>query len=72
MNLFNTKQLLRSSTITGAIQGTSQESFFHCRAESFKNSFFPCTIEAWYSLDPSVINFNSLEVFQSKLFAGSY
>ena len=22
------------------------KSFFHCRTESFKNSFFPCTIEA--------------------------
>ena len=42
-------------------------SFFHCRTESFKNSFFPYTIEAWYSLDPSVINSNSLEVFKSKL-----
>ena len=32
------------------------KSFFHCRTESFKNSFFPYTIEAWYSLDPSIIN----------------
>ena len=44
------------------------KSFFHCRTESFKNSFFPYTIEAWYSLDPSIINSNSLEVFKSKLF----
>ena len=44
-------------------------SFFHCRTESFKNSFFPYTIEAWYSLDPSIINSNSLEVFKSKLLA---
>ena len=45
------------------------KSFFHCRTESFKNSFFPFTIEAWYSLDPSIINSNSLEVFKSKLLA---
>ena len=44
-------------------------SFFHCRTESFKNSFSPYTIEAWYSLDPSIINSNSLEVFKSKLLA---
>ena len=44
-------------------------SFFHCRTESFKNSFFQYTIEAWYSLDPSIINSNSLEVFKSKLLA---
>ena len=45
------------------------KSFFHCRTESFKNSFFPYTIEAWYSLDPSIINSNSLEVSKSKLLA---
>ena len=45
------------------------KSFFHCRTESFENSFFPYTIEAWYSLDPSIINSNSLEVFKSKLLA---
>ena len=38
-------------------------SFFSCRTESLKNSFFPYTIEAWYSLDPSIINFNLLEVY---------
>ena len=42
------------------------KSFFHCRTEIFKNSFFPYTTEAWYSLDPSIINSNSLEVFKSK------
>ena len=45
------------------------KSFFRCRTESFKNSFFPYTFEAWYSLDPSIINSNSLEVFKSKLLA---
>ena len=45
------------------------KSFFHCRTESFENSFFPCTIEAWHSLDLSIINSNSLEVFKSKLLA---
>ena len=43
------------------------KSFFHCRSESFKNSFFPYTIEVWYSLDPWIINSNSLEIFKSKL-----
>ena len=45
------------------------KSFFHCRTESFKNSFFPYTIEPWSSLDLSSINSNSLEVFKSKLLA---
>ena len=43
--------------------------FFNCRTESFKNSFFPYVIEAWYSLDPTIINSKSLEVFKSKLLA---
>ena len=34
------------------------KSFFHCRTESSKNLFFPYTIEAWHSLDPSIINSN--------------
>ena len=38
------------------------KSFFHCRTESFKNSFFPFTTEAWYGLDTSIINSNSLKV----------
>ena len=45
------------------------KSFFNCRTESFKNQFFPYAIDAWFSLDPSVINSNSLEVFKSKLLA---
>ena len=43
------------------------KSFFNCKTESFKNPFFPYTIEAWYSLDPSIIESYLLEVFQSKL-----
>ena len=43
--------------------------FFNCRTETFKNSFFPNAIEVWYSLDPSIINSSSLEVFKSKLSA---
>ena len=42
------------------------KSFFHCRTESFKNSFLSYTIEAWYSSDPSIINSNLLEAFESK------
>ena len=45
------------------------KSFFNCRTESFKNSFFPYIIEAWYSLDLTIINSKSLEVFKSKLLA---
>ena len=41
--------------------------FFNCRTESFKNSFFSYTIEAWYSLDPTIINIKSIEVFKNKL-----
>ena len=43
--------------------------FLNCRTDSFKNSFFPYTIEAWFSLDPTIINSKSLEIFQSKLLA---
>ena len=45
------------------------KSFFHCRTESFKNSFSPFATEAWYGLDPSIINSNSLQFFKSKLLA---
>ena len=34
-----------------------------------KNSFFPYTTEAWFSLDPTIINSKSLEIFKSKLLA---
>ena len=43
--------------------------FLKCRIESFKNSFFPYTIETWFSLDPTIINSKSLEIFKSKLLA---
>ena len=43
--------------------------FFNCRTESFKNSFHPYTIEAWYSLDPTIINSKPFEVFKNKLLA---
>ena len=45
------------------------KSVFRCRTRSFKNWFFPYPIEAWYSLDPSIINSNSLKVFKRKLLA---
>ena len=45
------------------------KSFFHCRTKSFKNSFSPYTTEAWYRLDLSIINSESLEVFKSKSLA---
>ena len=43
--------------------------FSECRTESFKNSFFQYTIETWFSLDPTIINSRSLEIFKSKLLA---
>ena len=43
--------------------------FYNCRTESFKNSFFPYNIEAWFSLDPTIINSKSLEVIKGKLLA---
>ena len=42
--------------------------FFNCRTESFKNLFLSNT-KAWFSLDSTIINFKSLEVFKSKLLA---
>ena len=46
--------------------------FFKCRNESFKNSFFPYTIEVWFILDPAIINSKSLEILESKLLASYY
>ena len=43
--------------------------FFKCRTENFKNSFFPYSVEIWFSLDPRIINSKSLEIFKSKLLA---
>ena len=43
--------------------------FFKRRTESFKNSFFKYAIEAWFSLDPIIINSKSLKIFKSKLLA---
>ena len=42
---------------------------FNCRTESLKTLFFPYTIEARYSLDPTIIISKSLEVFKSKSLA---
>ena len=36
--------------------GNGNKPFFDCRNDRFQNSFFPYTIEAWYSLHPSIIN----------------
>ena len=41
--------------------------FFNCRTKGFKNSFSPYIIEACYSLDLTIINSKSTEVFKSKL-----
>ena len=41
--------------------------FCKCRTESFKNSFFTYTIDVWFSLDPTIINSKSLEIFKRKL-----
>ena len=44
-------------------------SHFFIAELSFKNSFSPYTTEAWYRLDLSIINSESLEVFKSKSLA---
>ena len=45
------------------------KTFFNCRTESVRNSFFPDSIEACYGLHPAIINSRSLEVFKSKSLA---
>ena len=59
------KVLTKTSKGVAVIKKTSKP--FNCRIEGFKNSFFLYTIEAWYSLDPTIINSKSLEVFKSRL-----
>ena len=46
--------------------------FLVAEVKVLKIHFFPYTIEAWYSLDPTIINSKSLEVFKSKLLQGSF
>ena len=41
----------------------------NCRTESLKNLFFPYTVEAGYSLDPTIKISKSLEVFKRKFLA---
>ena len=46
------------------------KSFFHCRTESFENSFSHILLRlGTYSLDVSIINSNLIEVFKSRLLA---
>ena len=40
---------------------------FSCRTNSFKNSFFPYTINEWNSLDSQIRNCNSYSVFRNSL-----
>ena len=43
--------------------------FLIAELKFLKIHFFPYTFEAWYSLDLTIINSKSLEVFKSKLLA---
>ena len=40
---------------------------FNCNTESFTKLFFLYTIEGWYSVDPTIINWKSLGVFKNNL-----
>ena len=40
---------------------------FHCRADCFKNSFFPSTLCDWFKLDVTIRNSESIAIFKSRL-----
>ena len=40
---------------------------FYCRADLFRNSFLPFSINEWNKLDPDFINLDSYEMFHNKL-----
>ena len=40
---------------------------FYCRADLFRNSFLPFSINEWNKLDPDIINLDSYEMFHNKL-----
>ena len=40
---------------------------FHCRTDCFKYSFFPSTLNDWFSLDINIRNSESISLFKSRL-----
>ena len=40
---------------------------FHCRTDCFKYSFFPSTLNDWFSLDIHIRNSDSISLFKSRL-----
>ena len=40
---------------------------FHGRTDSFKNSFFPSTVNNWYKLDETIRKPESISVFNNRL-----
>ena len=40
---------------------------FHCRTDCFKYSFFPSTLNDWFSLDIKIRNSESIPLFKSRL-----
>ena len=40
---------------------------FHCRTDWFKYSFFPSTLNDWFSLDINIRNSDSISLFKSRL-----
>ena len=40
---------------------------FHCRTDCFKYSFFPSTLNDWFSLDINIRNSDSISLFKSRL-----
>ena len=40
---------------------------FHCRTDCFKYSFFPSTLNDWFSLDIDIRNSDSISLFKSRL-----
>ena len=40
---------------------------FNCRADCFKYSFFPSTLNNWFNLDLNIRNSESISIFKSKL-----
>ena len=40
---------------------------FHCRTDCFKYSFFPSTLNGWFSLDINIRNPDSISLLKSRL-----
>ena len=40
---------------------------FNCRAECFKSSLFPPSLDEWFHLDPTIRNSETINAFNQKL-----